>query len=92
MLKNELGFLCISLLFLFPSFDIIGFSLSNWYGSLSLTPGAALYPTQLSMLRESLGVTDYLSPTADQCDRASAPYSPPTPGLTGWKIGEGSRQ
>ena len=41
-----------------------------------------------SVLRESLGVTDYLNSAPDRCDRSSAPFTPLTPGLTGWRIGK----
>jgi hypothetical protein len=67
---------------------LIGFSLTNWYGNMTLTAGATLYPTQLSMLTEALGVTDYLNNASSRCDRSSATYKPETAGLTGWKIGQ----
>lgn len=68
--------------------NTVGFSLTNWYGNLSVAPGTTLYPSQLSVLRESLGVTDYLNSATNRCDRSSAPFTPLTPGLTGWRIGK----
>ncbi|XP_062616058.1 uncharacterized protein LOC134277763, partial [Saccostrea cucullata] len=68
------------------SFNPSGFSISEWYKNMTLTPGSVLSTTYLSMLKESLGITNFLLPREKQCDRRSAVYLPQTEGQAGWKI------
>lgn len=68
-------------------FDL-GFSISEWYKDLSLTPGSVLSPSYLSILKENLGIADFLLPKEKQCNRKSADYVPQTENQDGWKIGQ----
>lgn len=64
-----------------------GFSLSDWYKKVSVPVGSFLTATHLSLLREALGITNFLLPKDQQCSRMSSDYKPETSGQLGWKIG-----
>eukprot|EP00105_Crassostrea_gigas_P044414 XP_019928562.1 PREDICTED: uncharacterized protein LOC105342368 [Crassostrea gigas] len=68
------------------SFNYSGFSLSGWYSNMSLTPGSLLSNTYLSMLKEKLGITNFLLPKEQQCNRNSAKYYPQTLNQNRWRI------
>lgn len=65
-----------------------GFSISGWYKNMSLTPGSLLSNTYLSMLKEKLGITNFLLPKEQQCKRKSAEYYPQTLNQNRWRIGQ----
>ncbi|XP_062579219.1 uncharacterized protein LOC134241150, partial [Saccostrea cucullata] len=62
------------------------FSLSEWYKKMSLSIGSVLSATQLSILKEALGITNFLLPKTKQCNRISSAYKPESPDQGGWKI------
>uniref|UniRef100_K1PXP9 Uncharacterized protein n=1 Tax=Magallana gigas TaxID=29159 RepID=K1PXP9_MAGGI len=62
------------------------FSLSDWYKKVSVPVGSFLTATHLSLLREALGITNFLLPKDQQCSRMSSDYKPETSGQLGWKI------
>lgn len=55
---------------------------------MSLTPGSLLSNTYLSMLKEKLGITNFLLPKEQQCNRNSAEYYPQTLNQNRWRIGQ----
>lgn len=64
------------------------FSISDWYKNMSIPVGTLLLATQLSILKEALGITNFLLPKDQQCSRMSSDYKPETSGRIGWKIGK----
>lgn len=74
-------------IFLFVMY-FTGFSISGWYKNMSLTPGSLLSNTYLSMLKEKLGITNFLLPKEQQCKRKSAEYYPQTLNQNRWRIGQ----
>ncbi|XP_062593831.1 uncharacterized protein LOC134255325, partial [Saccostrea cucullata] len=68
------------------SLDHSEFSLSEWYKKTSLSIGSVLSATQLSILKEALGITNFLLPKVKQCNRISSAYKAESPDHDGWKI------
>jgi hypothetical protein len=63
------------------------FSLSEWYNNMAITAGSVLLATKLSILKEALGITNFLLAKENQCNRLSSVYKPESAGQKGWKIG-----
>lgn len=55
---------------------------------MTLTAGSLLSATHLSLLKEALGITNFLLPPSQQCSRDSSDYKPETADQPGWKVGK----
>ena len=67
---------------------VVEFSISDWYRNMSVPVGTLLLATQLAILNEALGITNYLLPSDQRCSRLSSAYRPETAGQPGWRIGQ----